>query len=784
MFANTHRLPLPQRTGGSMDFVVPSSKNQAPNMFANTRRLPLPHRTGGSMDLVVPSSKNQAPNTFANTRRLPLPQCTGGSMDFIVIASDSRASSMYPNHVRQYTPAAISPTCRRHCGLRRHSLRLQGFINGPHQRQHGLHWHNKNTRGLWLIHQVHKAQETPLAGGCLFLVAVVGNVDDIQEDALSGRACNRFAKSSGCAVGRCRLGADESRQPLYWLMQQREWGWGQQDGWLSREQRDRAPPNHATSAPQPVGHAWRNWGCLGDKAMVLYFVGYSVCGVNGISLAERTTIFDGSTKHRLEIFCREELKSFPEDSVVADICLESSSSSTYSHHLATMPLKANKGGPKSKEMFKAYNTADVPDVMPLPVLANVASTKGEETAVPKLNDFQHSWILDVGIRGVDLPSLTGKAASELYDRVKHDVFDAKAFQHTAQPQDTAEEATLAALIADWKKKHPKKAEPCGVDDSNVSDNEEDKGGHAGLLRRYTKSGWHLAIQKVMSNKHTAEKGKRATNLKGDPGEPTTTEASATATAMSKLLGLAAFTGHDKFREDHHDEIHKYSKGLAGVNAGGKFHQAEALLWVKEDQASWDAVAMDTGDVDWTERQKLVANGFKNMVNNLHTSGKFRPFMATMLMAWIDDKGKLNFEAEAVPRDIHVRQPFEKQYSELVECNVNSMYSWAEKPLKDYVATLKDSSTTPPLFPLTVDALDDVLPKMLAQTVSTFLIASYEAAFGSQDVPWAAIASSPNEYYNTGLPLRFTATGLTDLKRNKCLFPRCGVPYVRDLAVRK
>ncbi|KAJ7291879.1 hypothetical protein C8J57DRAFT_1492351 [Mycena rebaudengoi] len=569
MFANTHRLPLPQRTGGSMDFVVPSSKNQAPNMFANTRRLPLPHRTGGSMDLVVPSSKNQAPNTFANTRRLPLPQCTGGSMDFVVIASDSRASSMYPNHVRQYTPAAISPTCRRHCGLRRHSLRLQ-----------------------------------------------------------------------------------------------------------------------------------------------------------------------------------------------------SSSSSTYSHHLATMPLKANKGGPKSKEMFKAYNTADVPDVMPLPVLANVASTKGEETAVPKLNDFQHSWILDVGIRGVDLPSLTGKAASELYDRVKHDVFDAKAFQHTAQPQDTAEEATLAALIADWKKKHPKKAEPCGVDDSNVSDNEEDKGGHAGLLRRYTKSGWHLAIQKVMSNKHTAEKGKRATNLKGDPGEPTTTEASATATAMSKLLGLAAFTGHDKFREDHHDEIHKYSKGLAGVNAGGKFHQAEALLWVKEDQASWDAVAMDTGDVDWTERQKLVANGFKNMVNNLHTSGKFRPFMATMLMAWIDDKGKLNFEAEAVPRDIHVRQPFEKQYSELVECNVNSMYSWAEKPLKDYVATLKDSSTTPPLFPLTVDALDDVPPKMLAQTVSTFLIASYEAAFGSQDVPWAAIASSPNEYYNTGLPLRFTATGLTDLKRNK------------------
>lgn len=156
-----------------------------------------------------------------------------------------------------------------------------------------------------------------------------------------------------------------------------------------------------------------------------------------------------------------------------------------------MPPKANKGGPKSKEMFKAYNAADVPDVMPLPALANVASTKGEETAVPKLNNFQRSWILDVGIRGVDLPSLTGKAASELYDRVKHDAFDAKAFQHTAQPQDTAEEATLAALIADWKKKDPKKAEPRGVDDGNVSDNEEDEGGRAGLLRGYTKSGWRL-----------------------------------------------------------------------------------------------------------------------------------------------------------------------------------------------------------------------------------------------------------------------------------------------------
>lgn len=32
-----------------------------------------------------------------------------------------------------------------------------------------------------------------------------------------------------------------------------------------------------------------------------------------------------------------------------------------------------------------------------------------------------------------------------------------------------------------------------------------------------------------------------------------------------------------------------------------------------------------------------------MVDTLHTSGKFRPFVATMLMAWVNDKGQLHFE---------------------------------------------------------------------------------------------------------------------------------------------
>ncbi|KAJ7224790.1 hypothetical protein C8J57DRAFT_1535764 [Mycena rebaudengoi] len=78
-------------------------KTRAPNTFPNMPRMPLPQRTGGSMDFVIPSSKNQrlglhqcTPNTFANTRQPPLPRLAGGTVDFVVIASDSRASSMDP----------------------------------------------------------------------------------------------------------------------------------------------------------------------------------------------------------------------------------------------------------------------------------------------------------------------------------------------------------------------------------------------------------------------------------------------------------------------------------------------------------------------------------------------------------------------------------------------------------------------------------------------------------------------------------------------------------------
>jgi hypothetical protein len=127
--------------------------------------------------------------------------------------------------------------------------------------------------------------------------------------------------------------------------------------------------------------------------------------------------------------------------------------------------------------------------MPFPELALVATAKGDEIAVPRLNEYQRSWILDVGIHGVDLPSLTRKEAMALYDKVKNDAFDAKAFQHKSQPGDQDEEASLSALVKAWKEKTEKKGKKTGQDDGGMSDDEEDEDGCAALLRGYTKAGW-------------------------------------------------------------------------------------------------------------------------------------------------------------------------------------------------------------------------------------------------------------------------------------------------------
>ncbi|KAJ7205378.1 hypothetical protein B0H12DRAFT_1080324 [Mycena haematopus] len=293
---------------------------------------------------------------------------------------------------------------------------------------------------------------------------------------------------------------------------------------------------------------------------------------------------------------------------------------------------------KTKTMFKPYNAKEVPDVMPFPELALVATTKGEETAVPKLNEYQRSWILDVALRGVDLPNLSAKATRELYNKIKTDAFDAKAFKHTPTDGDKVEEARLPALVAAWKLQ--KKKGKAADDDVEDSDEDEDEDGQATLLRGYSRSGWRTTIQKVVSNKRTAEKRKAKTKV----ADSIVPSPEVSAHVLSTLFGLAAYGGRDKFREDHHDEIHEFSKTLPGSsNAGGKFRQAEAKLWAQEDQASWDAAATSEEGVNWAERQKLVASGFKHFVSHLHGSRKFRPFVATMLMGWLGTDDQVHFE---------------------------------------------------------------------------------------------------------------------------------------------
>ncbi|KAJ7116256.1 hypothetical protein C8R43DRAFT_960926 [Mycena crocata] len=415
-----------------------------------------------------------------------------------------------------------------------------------------------------------------------------------------------------------------------------------------------------------------------------------------------------------------------------------------------------------KQMFEPYVHDDVPDHMPFPGLWRVATTKGDETAVPNLNQYQRSWILDVGLRGVDLPSFSIKEAALFYETVKDKAFDAKAFKHVSQPGDEPEEAGLSALVAAWKRKEADKRRKKGkqveaeAEDSG-SDDEEDEDGRGALIRGYTKSGWRMAIQKWPKLKM---KKKPDGNV---PEAPATDVAS-----LSKLVGLAAYSGRDKFREDRHDEIQALSKTLPGAsNPGGKFRQAEAQLWAKEDQAFWEAAAAIDEDVDWAERQQMVASGFRQMVDTLHSTGKFRPFVATMLMGWLNEDGKVNFEwqvvpVEAVPDAVHVNKPFKQEYRTLVDDSVNAMYAWAQRPLQimSRVAATPGKRVASPVFTLSMEAASEMSPKGLTQAVSTFLVESYHAAFGSEDIPWPAIVSEPDKYYDAErFDFQFSPTGL-------------------------
>ncbi|KAJ6499614.1 hypothetical protein C8R47DRAFT_1258839 [Mycena vitilis] len=413
----------------------------------------------------------------------------------------------------------------------------------------------------------------------------------------------------------------------------------------------------------------------------------------------------------------------------------------------TIAMARPKGEKGSIQMFQPYKADLVPAVMPFPDLANVVTAKNDETAVPKLNDFQRSWIHDVALRGADLANLTKQDATDLYDSIKRDAFNAAPFKHTPQPGDEAEESRLPGLVAAWKLAR-KKADASGSA-GHAGGAEEDEEGRTGLLRGYTLNGWKIAIQKVLSNKRTAEKNKVAKDAKTQP--TAAAPAPAPASAVAKLMGMMQYGGRDKFRDDRHDEIHKYSKTLPGEgNPGGKFRKAEALLWEKEDQAAWAAAAMVEEDVDWELRQKLVASGVKHLVDTVHSSGKFRPFVATMTFCWLDAEGKAQFEwAEAIPSGIVVAQPFTEQFPDQAAEMINKMYIWAEKPLKDFVATReKSAQAPPPVFPLSLAALDDTGHKTLAQAVCDYLVRSYDAAFGTQDIPWGSIATAPGDFYET------------------------------------
>ncbi|KAJ7710818.1 hypothetical protein B0H17DRAFT_1190500 [Mycena rosella] len=315
---------------------------------------------------------------------------------------------------------------------------------------------------------------------------------------------------------------------------------------------------------------------------------------------------------------------------------------------------------KPKEIFKPYDPDSVPDVMPLPGLVFVRSTKGQDTAVPKLNDHQRSWILDVGVRGEDLASLTGKAATTVYNRVKTD------------------EDAIAGLVAAWKKQHTSTKKPAKEDAEEPE--EEDEDGCASCLRGYSKTAWRMVIQKVISNKRNALKlkAKQAAPAQchyRQPQDDDDQESCHEAPALAKLVGITAYSGRDKFRDDRHDDIHEYSKTLPGpTNAGGKFRKAEALLWAKKDTAFWDAAAAVEDSVNWVQRQKLVATGFEQMIDNLHASRKFRPFVATMLMGWLNEDGQVIFETEAIPDGIVVPEAFRKLNSPLVQQTLNAMYA--------------------------------------------------------------------------------------------------------------
>ncbi|KAK7050169.1 acid protease [Favolaschia claudopus] len=410
---------------------------------------------------------------------------------------------------------------------------------------------------------------------------------------------------------------------------------------------------------------------------------------------------------------------------------------------------------KSKDNFDTYIEADVPPSMPFPSLAVVITTKNDEYAVPVLNNHQRAYLHDVALRDVDLLTGNKKENAETNEKIKTAALKSKAFQHVPQEGDETEERDLPALISAWKeneqkKKAQRKAKKNGVaiDTSDASATAgddatpQDEDSRTNLLRGYRIIGWEKAIQRVITNKRTAQTNQQR--------QPSSSSSNPPSRALTKLYRLAAYKGRDKFRDECHDRIFAHSQTIPGSsNPGGKFNKALAELWAKEDQAAWEA-KVETGEenVNWAERQELVTEGFADMVETVNNSPQFRNFMAAMIMIWVDDDGKVSVECEGRPTGLEMSKTFDQQEPEVLKQLTNAFHRWAAKPLRDYIAARRPTASTPTqFFPLNASDLEKGIHlDDLKSTVLRFLGESY-TAFGVEDIPWASIATDPAAYYD-------------------------------------
>ncbi|KAJ7153369.1 hypothetical protein C8R46DRAFT_1228306 [Mycena filopes] len=395
--------------------------------------------------------------------------------------------------------------------------------------------------------------------------------------------------------------------------------------------------------------------------------------------------------------------------------------------------------PKAKQMYSPYDASLIPDRMPLPEVSGSATSKGQEIPLPKLNEGQRSYLHDVLLRDVDFTAAGNKkkARKAFYTQLQNDALQAKPFQHVPHADDAAEEATIPALLAAWKKKNPKSVpeKTNADDDDDDSENEEDD----------------ATIQRLISNKRQYFNNKVKKSNTGVAVVPPADDQAAFNAATLKLTGLTSTTGRDSFRDAHRDDILALSKTLPGSNAGGKFRRAETMLWEQEDHNDWETVAASTENVDWEERQALVPTAFKNVSAQLNGSGKFRTFITAIITGWADVDTKMQMDWQV---------SFERRYPHLVQQLLNAFYEWAAPALKASAT----KSDVPP-FPFAVEQLDDISRSLLKETVESYLTSSYEIVFATTDIPWAAIADNPDEFDDTQrFAFTFPSSGLANFDR--------------------